>query len=80
MYLHAFSRGEFERMQAARITRLSERTARDVLNTLVKERFLVSETPKGKVRVGFPMHVLGSLLPNLYPAGDLVFVDAKFNQ
>ena len=23
------------------------------------------------LQVGFPMHALGSLLPNLYPAGDL---------
>lgn len=71
LFLHAFSSGEFERMEASRLTGLPERTARDVLNALVLEGFLVSDTPRGKVRVGFPMHALGSLLPNLYPAGDL---------
>lgn len=71
LFLHAFSTGEFERMEAGRLTGLPERTARDVLNALVLEGFLVSDTPRGKVRVGFPMHALGSLLPNLYPAGDL---------
>lgn len=71
LFIHAFSNGAFERMEAGRLTGLPERTARDVLNALVQEGFLVSDTPRGKVRVGFPMHALGSLLPNLYPAGDL---------
>ena len=74
LYLQAFTNGEFERMEAARITGLSERTARTVLSQLIKEGFLVSDTPKGKVRIGFPVHCLGSLLPNLYPAGDVDFV------
>jgi Fic family protein len=71
LFIHAFSHGEFERMEASRLTGLPERTARNVLNALVVEGFLVSDTPRGKLRVGFPMHALGSLLPNLYPAGDL---------
>ena len=71
LFIHAFRHGEIERMEASRITGLAERTARDVLNTLVLEGFLVSDSPRGKVRVGFPMHALGTLLPNLYPAGDL---------
>lgn len=71
LYLHAFALGAFERGEAPRITGLAERTARDVLAALVAEGFLLSDTPKGKVRVGFPVHALGSLLPNLYPAGDV---------
>jgi Fic family protein len=71
LFIQAFTTGEFERMEASRLTGLPERTARDVLSALVLEGFLVSDTPRGKVRVGFPMHALGSLLPNLYPAGDL---------
>lgn len=71
LFLHAFRLGEFERGQASRISGLSERTARDVLSQLVHEGFLLSDSPKGKVRVGFPVHALGSLLPNLYPAGDV---------
>lgn len=71
LFLHAFGMGEFERGEASRITGLAERTARTVLGDLLKEGFLVSDTPKGKVRAGFPVHALGSLLPNLYPAGDV---------
>ena len=71
LYLHAFQRGEFERGEAARLTGLGERTARDLLRDLVQSGFLISDTPKGKVRAGFPMHALGSLFPNLYPAGDM---------
>jgi Fic family protein len=71
LYLHAFVMGEFERGEAGRLTGLSERAARDVLGKLASEGFLLSDTPKGKVRVGFPVHALGSLLPNLYPAGDV---------
>jgi Fic family protein len=71
LFLHAFVMGEFERGEAPRLTGLNERTARDVLGKLVDEGFLLSDSPKGKVRVGFPVHALGSLLPNLYPAGDV---------
>lgn len=71
LYLHAFGMGEFERGEAPRITGLAERTARNVLTDLISEGFLVSDSPKGKVRAGFPLHALGSLLPNLYPAGDV---------
>lgn len=63
--------GEIERMAASRLTGLKERTARDVVSQLVDEGFLISDTPKGKLRVGFPVHALGALLPNLYPAGDV---------
>lgn len=71
LYLHAFTTGEFERGEASRLTGLPERTARIVLGDLIKEGFLRSDTPKGKVRAGFPVHALGSLLPNLYPAGEV---------
>ncbi|MGL6071598.1 Fic family protein [Craterilacuibacter sp.] len=75
LYMQAFTMGEFERGEAPRLTGLHERTARDVLGKLVKEGFLVSDTPKGKVRVGFPMQAMSFLLPNLYPHGDIDFSD-----
>ena len=71
LYLEALSRGGFERGEAQRITGLAERTARNVLSSLLKEGFLLSDTPKGRVRAGFPVKALGTLLPNLYPAGDI---------
>jgi len=69
LYTHAILHGEFDRMQASRITGLPERTARDVLAVMVSERLLVSDTPKGRIRAGFPMHTLDYLFPNLYPFG-----------
>ncbi|MBI5919077.1 MAG: Fic family protein [Nitrosomonadales bacterium] len=73
LYLEALARGGFERGTASRLTGLAERTARDALSCLTKEGFLLSDTPKGRVRPGFPVHALGTLLPNLYPAGDVDF-------
>lgn len=74
LYLEALTRGGFERGEAQRLTGLAERTARDTLSTLIKEGFLLSDTPKGRVRPSFPRHALGALLPNLFPAGDVDFV------
>lgn len=71
LYIHALRSGEFERMEAARITGKPDRTARDILAALLDEDLLVSDTPRGKVRAGFPPHALGTLFPNLYPMGDL---------
>jgi Fic family protein len=63
----ALLRGEFERGEAARITGLPERTARRVLNDVVKEGLLASATPKGPVSLRFPTHTLESLFPRLDP-------------
>jgi Fic family protein len=60
-------RGEIERGEAARITRLPERSARRVLNDLTKEGLLASTTPKGPVSLRFPVHSLEVLFPRLYP-------------
>ena len=63
----ALVRGEIERGEAARITGLPERSARRVLNDLVKEGMLASATPKGSVSLRFPAHSLETLFPRLYP-------------
>jgi Fic family protein len=60
-------RGEIERGEASRITGLPERSARRVLNDLVKEGMLASTTPKGPVSLRFPAHSLETLFPRLYP-------------
>lgn len=49
----AFLAGEFARGEASRITGLGERTARQVLRQLTDEGLLVSDTPKGPVRLAF---------------------------
>ncbi|QKE41716.1 MAG: Fic family protein [Ferrovum myxofaciens] len=79
LYVHALKSGVFERMRAGPITGLSERSARDILGSLVREGFLVSDSPKGLVRAGFPMKSLGSLLPDLYPAGEVTFAEVGYS-
>lgn len=58
--------GEMGRGDAAQILATSERTARTVLGTLVKEGFLVSNAPKSPVRIGFPLEYRERLFPNLF--------------
>lgn len=76
----AFTSGEIERGEAQRVTGLSQRTARDVIGKLIEEGFLKSDSPKGKLRIGFPVHALGSFLPNLFPAGDMDFIKRSKNK
>ncbi len=59
-------RGEVARGDAGRITRLPDRTARRVLQQLVAEGILASDTPKGAVSLRFPAHALDELFPRLY--------------
>jgi Fic family protein len=63
----ALVRGEFERGEIERITRLPERSARRVMNDVIKLGLLASDTPKGKVSLRFPTHALEDLFPRLYP-------------
>lgn len=62
MALGPISRGEF-----VQLTGLGERTARKVLAQLLSDGLLISDSPKGLVRMGLPLDALGVLLPNLYP-------------
>jgi Fic family protein len=68
LFMHAMTEGEFDRMEAGRVTGMPERTARQVLTALVKEKFLISDTPKGRVRAGFPLECLEYFFPSLYPS------------
>ena len=63
----ALIRGEFERGEVSRITGLPERTARRLLNDVLNEGLLASETPKGAVSLRFPAEALEDLFPRLYP-------------
>ncbi len=60
-------RGEVPRGDAPRIAGTSERTARRILSALVRDKLLVSDTPKGPVRLGLPIHVVGFYFPQLFP-------------
>ncbi len=59
-------RGELSRGEAQRVTRLPERTARNILKQLLIEGLLVSPTAKGVVQLGIPSAVAYYWLPQLY--------------
>ena len=58
--------GEFKRGKAADLTGKSPAQARKVLGRLVEKGLLVSDTEKGPVRLGFPLHALDEWMPGLY--------------
>ena len=68
--------GEFERGKASDLTGYQERRARDTLSALLDRGLLSPTTPKGPVRLGFPIDVLERWFPRLYP-GDLIEVKAQ---
>lgn len=63
--------GEIERGRAADLTGYQERRARDTLSSLLERGLLTPTSPKGPVRLGFPVDVLERWFPKLYP-GDLI--------
>jgi len=60
--------GEFERGNADTITGYGERMARSVVSKLVERGLLVSSSPKGPVRLGFPLTIVERWFPSLYPS------------
>jgi len=59
--------GEMERGRISSITGYKERQSRSILNSLIQEELVVSDTPKGKIRLNFPLKIVGDLFPQLYP-------------
>lgn len=62
----AYYSGEIERGKASQITGYGERQARKVLSKLTEKEILISQTPKGPVRLNFPASILDKWFPNLY--------------
>jgi Fic family protein len=60
-------KGETARGAVIAASDLKERTGRSLLGQLIGEELLVSDTPKGNVRLGFPIHAAGWFFPDLYP-------------
>lgn len=61
-------RGEVARGDAAAITGRSERTGRAAVAALTREGLLLSDTPKGPVRLRFSAAHADALFPRLFPA------------
>jgi Fic family protein len=60
-------KGEISRGDVFRLIGMSERSGRDILGSLLQEGLLVSDSPRGPVRLGFPTHAAGYWFPELYP-------------
>jgi Fic family protein len=60
-------RGELPRGDADRVTGLRERTARDLLGSLVSDGILGSDTPKAPVSLRFPLDAIEILFPSRFP-------------
>ena len=60
-------KGEAARGAVIAASGLKERTGRSLLGQLIAEGLLISNTPKGDVRLGFPIHAAGWFFPDLYP-------------
>ena len=59
--------GEITRGEASTLIGMSERLGRDILSGVLEERLLVSDSPRGPVRLGFPTHAAAYWFPDLYP-------------
>lgn len=73
---HVLATGPVARGDFVQMTGLAERTGRKVLAKLVEDGLLQSDTPKGAVRIGFPLDSLHLLFPNLYPEAATAVQDA----
>ena len=60
-------KGEATRGAVIAASGLKERTGRNLLGQLIAEGLFISDTPKGEVRLGFPIHAAGWFFPDLYP-------------
>ena len=66
--LHAvLLHGELRRRPAGQASGYAERKAGMVLKQLLSEGLLISDSPKGPVRLGFPAHVMPYVFPELVP-------------
>jgi Fic family protein len=61
--------GELDRGRVLGLIDASERTARRVVSALLDKGLLVSDSPRGSLRLGFSIDVVERWFPRLYPAG-----------
>lgn len=69
LVMTVFRFGQVERGDAQRVLRLPERTARVVVSKTTEQGLLKSGTPKGPLRVAFPLEYRERLFPNLFGEG-----------
>jgi hypothetical protein len=64
----AVKAGEVKRGDVAQVTGYAERWSREIMVSLLDKGLLRSDSPRGALRLGFPIEVLGPWFPELYPA------------
>jgi hypothetical protein len=67
---YLFLGGPMERGTFKAMTSLAPRTADRVLKALLERQLLVSDTPKGLLRFGVPLHALRFYFPALWPEAE----------
>jgi Fic family protein len=67
MLQEALVNGLSTRGEIIQASGLKERTGRNLLGLLLEEGLLISDSPKGEVKLGFPIHAAGWFFPELYP-------------
>lgn len=71
LVMSIFKFGEMERGDADFVLKMPERTARNVVSKVTEQGFLKSSTPKGPIRVAFPLEYRERLFPNLFGEGKI---------
>jgi hypothetical protein len=61
-------RGALTRGEATRLTRMSERLGRQIVNELLRLGLVASDTPKGPLYLRFSVESAESLFPTLFPS------------
>jgi Fic family protein len=67
LLVEVLHRGEIARGTVDAITALKERTARDLLASLLADGIIGSDSPKGAISLRFPVKALDVLFPQLFP-------------
>jgi len=70
-----FLRGGIPRGEIPNIIGMPERSARRVTSRLLEKGYLVSDSEKGPVMLGFPASMVGYYFPRLYPEGVEASID-----
>lgn len=65
----AFLEGEIARGDVGRIAGMPDRTARLLTGELLSQGLLLSDSPKGLLRLGLPLHAVAYYFPRLFPEG-----------
>lgn len=60
--------GSFERGKATNLTGYKDRQARTIISTLLEKGLLITDSPKGRLKLGFPIDIVERWFPKLYPS------------